>query len=352
MTSRWAWNLYAAVLAAGLPGGLAAAADPWQTIAPGGATGCAGGEPYTFHAHVADPARLLIFFNGGGACWNALTCDPEGDPTYRTNAGPGSGNDPREYDGAFALSNPENPFRAWSQVFVSYCSGDVHLGAADANYLREDGSTFTIHHGGRANADAALDWVYQRFDKPVHVVVAGGSAGALASPVYAAVVARHYRDAVVTQFGGGGAGYRTPPPAEIWRGWGTIPALPDVLDVAGVTPENLHIIDLYRLAAAAAPRVRFHTYDSAYDAVQESFHALLGYPVELLDGLDANLAELHRDVPHLASYVAGGEFHSVLRYAELYQRESAGVRAVDWVGDVIEPDSDRGDVHCRPDACR
>lgn len=330
----------------------AVAADPWQTIVPGGDTRCSNGEAYAFHVRKADPARLMIFFNGGGACWNERTCDPDDDPTYRIDAGAASGNDPRAYDGVFALDNPDNPFAEWSQVFVSYCTGDVHLGAADAEFTRENGSAFTVHYAGRANADAALSYVYRNFDKPAHVVVAGGSAGALASPVYAAVVARHYPDAAVTQFGGGGAGYRVPPPADIWRTWGTIPALPRELDAQDVTPETLHIVDLYRLAAAAAPRVRFHTYDSAYDAVQESFHTLLGYPVELLDGLDANLAELHEDLPYLRSYVAGGEFHTVLRYGELYSRTTDGVRAVDWVRDVITPGRDPADVHCAQDACR
>ncbi|HKK22741.1 MAG TPA: hypothetical protein VJ947_03560, partial [Pseudohaliea sp.] len=85
----------------------AAAADgvgnPWQTVERAGDTGCADGSPYRFHVRVADPSRLLVFFNGGGACWNAATCDPAGKPTYRVHAGEGSGNDPREYGGAFDL---------------------------------------------------------------------------------------------------------------------------------------------------------------------------------------------------------------------------------------------------------
>lgn len=330
----------------------ALAAAPWETVEPGGDTRCADGSPYRFHVREADSERLLLFFNGGGACWNAATCDPAGNPSYRIHAGPGSGNDPRRYHGAFALDRPDNPFRDWSQVFVSYCSGDVHLGDRAARYRRDDGSAFTVQHRGRRNADAVLAHVFARF-APRRLVVAGGSAGAIASPVYAALVAARYPHAEVLQFGGGATGYRLPPPVSLWRRWGTVAALPPLLGAEqqpAPGAENLRLIDLYRLAARAQPRLRLHSWDNAYDAVQEQFMALLGAPGELLPGLDANLAELHRSLPRLRSYVAPGEFHTLLRYRELYTRESAGVRALDWLRAIAAGD-DPGNVHCRPD-CR
>jgi hypothetical protein len=341
---------------AGLAFALLAAAvqageSPWETITPGGATGCSDGSPYAFHVRHADPQRVLLFFNGGGACWNTATCDPTGKPTYRVTAGAGSGNDPREYDGAFALDNPENPLRGWSQVFVSYCTGDVHLGRRDAQYAREDGSRFTVAHRGRDNSDAVLDYVFARFPDPQQVLVAGGSAGALASPVYAAVVAAQYPRAQVLHLAGGGAGYRLPPPQQLWSQWGVIPALPPPLDAADATPETLYITDLYRLAARATPGIRFHTYDNAFDAVQEQFMALLGSPGELLPGLDDNLRELRADLPQLRSYVAPGDFHTLLRYRELYTRDSDGVRAVDWVSALVNGEA-VNNVHCGEGACR
>jgi hypothetical protein len=338
------------------------AGDAWETIIPGGDSSCADGSPYQFHLRRGSEERLLIFFNGGGACWSSQTCDPQGRPTYRVTAGAGSGNDPREYDGAFALDNPENPFRDWSQVFIAYCTGDVHLGDREAEYQRPSGDSFRVQHRGRRNADAALAQVYATFTEPQLVVVAGGSAGALASPVYAAVVADHYSDSRVVQLGGGGAGYRLPPPVQLWAQWGVIPALPPLLAAGTVAAENLRIMDLYRLAARAAPGLRFHTYDNAYDAVQEQFLALLGAPGDLLPGLDANIADLREDLradlraeagaegSALRSFVAPGEFHTLLRFSELYTRSSDGVRAVDWVSDIVAGRA-VDDVHCASDAC-
>jgi hypothetical protein len=50
---------------------VAAASTGWQQIDGGDGTGCAFGTPYSFfHRPGADAARLLIYFQGGGACWS------------------------------------------------------------------------------------------------------------------------------------------------------------------------------------------------------------------------------------------------------------------------------------------
>ncbi|MEE4277739.1 MAG: pectin acetylesterase-family hydrolase [Halieaceae bacterium] len=324
----------------------ARAQDDWSTIEAPAPARCSDGSAFRYHLRQADPERLMIFFNGGGACWDASTCDPAGKPTYRLTSAAGSGNDPREYGGAFDLDNPSNPFRDWSQVFVSYCTGDVHLGDSTARYEREDGSTFAVEHRGRANADAVLATIFERF-APKKIFVAGGSAGAIASPVYAAVIAAHYPDAEVIQFGGGAAGYRLPPPTALWERWNTITALPAEVDGAAYSADTLGIFELYELAARAQPTLRLHSLDHAYDAVQERFMGLLGAPGDLLLGLNANVRELRERVPAYRSYIGPGEFHTILRYDELYTLESDGLPAVDWIRAVSEG-RDPGNVHCHP----
>ncbi len=328
--------------------GTQAAADPWETITPGGDTQCSDGSPYSFHVRRADPERLLVYFNGGGACWDSATCDrttglAPPDTDYRVIAGAGSGNDPREYNGVFALDEPENPLSEWSQLFVSYCTGDVHIGNRDATYTREGGETYTVHHNGRTNAEAALDYVASEMPTPKKILVAGGSAGGVASPAYTPLIARRFPDAEVVQFGSGANGFRVPP--EVWNAWASIPVLQGLYDNPGISADTLQFTDLYRHAAASAPEVRFHTFDHAFDALQEYFNELLGVPGPLLPTLDANLEVMHEDNPQLRSYVAEGVFHTVLRYEELYTRETAGVRAVDWLSQLVSGEA-VDNVHC------
>ncbi|MEQ8517297.1 MAG: hypothetical protein RIC38_16995, partial [Chromatocurvus sp.] len=200
------------------------------------------------------------------------------------------------------------------------------------------------------NATAALAYSFEAFPDARRVMVTGASAGAVSAPVFAAMVAGAYPEAEVIHFSGGGAGYRLPPPQALWENWGVLHALPAVVDASAYRPDTLGLLDFYRLAAHAAPRIRFHQFDHAYDAVQEKFHAMLGYPTELLPGLDANRRDLREALPYLRTYTAKGEFHTLLRYDEFYRHSSGGVRAVDWVRAIANGET-VDDVHCGDD-CR
>ena len=39
----------------------------WNAIEPGGETTCSDGTPYRFYVRPGDPARLMVYFQGGGA---------------------------------------------------------------------------------------------------------------------------------------------------------------------------------------------------------------------------------------------------------------------------------------------
>ena len=52
-------------------------ARAWTPIAPAGATRCLDGSAYTFFHRAGAagaPKRLVVEFEGGGACWDVLTC--------------------------------------------------------------------------------------------------------------------------------------------------------------------------------------------------------------------------------------------------------------------------------------
>ena len=68
---------------------------------------------------------LVIYFQGGGACFNGLTCGAnpasfdEGDFAGLASGGNG---------GIFDPDPGANPVGDWSFIFVPYCTGDVHAG--------------------------------------------------------------------------------------------------------------------------------------------------------------------------------------------------------------------------------
>jgi hypothetical protein len=327
----------------------APAASAWTTIAPGGDTLCATGTPFTFHVREGDASRVIIFLNGGGACWSGDLCDLNTEPTPYTPFAEMDSNDPATKGGVFDAANPENPFAGWTQVFVSYCTGDAHLGARDVNYPTSAGGTVTIHHRGKANVQSALDWVYAHTPAPQRVFVGGGSAGAIASPYYAGIVADHYPQAEVVQYGGGAGGYRTPTVSGLLETWGAFDSLPDWPAFAALDTSKATIEDFFRVTAARHPEMRMAQFNNVDDDVQQQFLMLLGTMAPMRGLLHDNLAELSADLPHFRSYSAPGTDHTLVRFDRLYTTEVGGVRAVDWIRDLAEG-RDVATVSCETDS--
>src|SRR5690606_36319667 len=108
--------------------------DPTCSDAPG------ADAAFKFWARRGVSNNLIIYFDGGGACWDDLTCSVprlashrgEGDGFYKAELMPDD--DPNNLSGIFDLDNPRNPVRDWSFVFVPYCTGDVHSGSNTATY--------------------------------------------------------------------------------------------------------------------------------------------------------------------------------------------------------------------------
>ncbi|MEM0315622.1 MAG: alpha/beta fold hydrolase [Archaeoglobaceae archaeon] len=127
-------------------------------------------------------SKLLFYLEGGGACVDFLTCRPltEGGTVVKLDL-----NFTQliaTYNmGIFNFSNPLNPFRDWTIVFVPYSTGDFHQGNRVVKYYNitnpnNPAESKTIYHVGYVNAIVAMRWINAsgNFDK---VVVAGSSAG-------------------------------------------------------------------------------------------------------------------------------------------------------------------------------
>jgi hypothetical protein len=118
--------------------------------------------------------ELLVYFVGGGACWNLATCGLGTSANVRR----GYGAQDFAADGLrgwamFDRQEARNPFRAMSHVVVPYCTADVHAGTRVTTY---DGLV-TIHHAGARNVDALVPHLAATFGAVRRVVLVGSSAG-------------------------------------------------------------------------------------------------------------------------------------------------------------------------------
>ena len=161
-------------------------ASQFETISPSGSVDyqdrtftaqCMDGSPYVYFARRGSVNKLLVYYQGGGACWDYTTCHAPTCDTTSTIAD----DDPNHTMSGFGdASNPANPFRDWNVVFVSYCGCDIHFGDAAQDYVDPNNSANTIHveHRGYQNARVVEKWTREHFVNPDEVFVTGSSAGA------------------------------------------------------------------------------------------------------------------------------------------------------------------------------
>lgn len=297
----------------------------WERVEGGPGTTCAHGSPFSFWVHHGSSERLAIYLQGGGACWNKATCDPAGQPTYDSTVD----DQDAPAGGLMELDNPANPLRGFTVVYVPYCTGDVHLGSRDVTY--EDG--LAIRHRGRDNVEAALGWAFRSVTAPGVVLVAGESAGALPSPVYALAMARRYPNARIVQIGDGAGAFRI---ASSLTHWGAVDALRHDSAFAAIDPAAPSYLALYELVARAAPRVQLAQINSVEDGVQRRFLRLRGNPdTRVAAWLGRNMAELRRSIPGFRAYSMPGAEHTVLRRPQFYTASVDGVPLRDWVARLL-----------------
>jgi hypothetical protein len=190
---------------AGATPGTPSLGEGWTKIEPGGDTICSTGTPFAYWVHPGTVNRLAVYFEGGGACWDANTCS---NPGLYYDSTVDETDNPTGHEGLADLDNPDNPFKDWYQVFVPYCTGDIHWGNKTTTY-HWGGEDHTINHKGLTNVSAVLDWIQAGFEQPEKLFVGGCSAGAYGSVMGAAYVHQLYPDVPMYQLGDSGAGVIT-----------------------------------------------------------------------------------------------------------------------------------------------
>ncbi len=301
----------------------------WTKIEPGGDSRCAHNTPYAFWVRPGITNHLLLYFEGGGGCWSAETCAP-GSSLYDDSVD--AGDDPASRGGILDFDNPQNPFQAYTAVYIPVCTGDVHWGNHVQTYIASDGSEQVIYHRGFVNSQAALQWAYTYVPQPDSLFMTGCSAGSVGSIAHAPYVIQHYPDTPLTQLGDSLAFvFHRPLDLQVdyhvhdnFAPW--IPALAEI-------PVGDFLMSRYYSAVANHyPNDTFAQYNTQADIVQEQFYVAVGgevanFPADLAASLD----QIHTQSDNFRSYTASGTLHCITPRPQFYTLETAGVRLRDWV---------------------
>ena len=144
---------------------------------------CDDGTPTGIGVSLTDSKNVLVFLNGGGACWDYTTCVILNTSTHGPfGKAEFDGLNVAQANGSVLGRDAGNPFKDWNLVYVPYCTGDVHGGDNVATYM-SGGNTRTIPHKGHANVVSYLKRLGATFSNPDKVVWSGSSAGGFGSAV-------------------------------------------------------------------------------------------------------------------------------------------------------------------------
>lgn len=183
----------------------------WETLTVEGPT-CGNGSPVSAAIDRAalntpNPSdKLVIFLQGGGACWDAATCGAGAATSISEDL-----TDEAVLQQAIASSeigilsreDEQNPFRNDSLAYVPYCTGDIHSGGNNAP------SPFTgiVHSGGNNLVSFIGDseeGLISTFPDVKEVFLIGASAGGFGSILMHQTVQEAFGDVPVHLLSDGG----------------------------------------------------------------------------------------------------------------------------------------------------
>jgi len=309
--------------------------DGWLEVKPGGDTRCSRGSEYSYFVRPGLTDKLLVEFQGGGACWNTGTCSIAGAiftetvDAVRQTVGVYK-------EGIYDHSNPDNPFQNWTHVFVPYCTGDVHWGNKTEDY-----GAFTIEHNGYNNSLSAMSWIAENITAPSKVAVTGCSAGGYGSLLWSGWLMEYFPDSDVVQFSDSATGIITDAFfKDSFPSWGVERAFPSWIPELDLNRQNYLDLDLaktYQAIANHYPDQILAHFTTLWDSTQIRYYQYMngGTAEEWSTKMTESINGLTRSTPNFATYIAPGAGHCIINKPDFYTLEVGGKKFVDWVRDLV-----------------
>jgi len=317
---------------------------------------CMQGSEYRYFAKRGSVNKLLMYYQGGGACWDNLTCGgtPITGAICKTST---ATDDPNALSSGFAdLSNENNPFRDWNVVIVSYCTCDIHFGDATQDY-----GNVIVEHKGYHNSKVAEKWAREHFVNPEEVFVTGSSAGAYGAWFNAPLLHEVWPASQIHVLADAGNGVITTDFLNNeFSNWNFVANLPDIPGVLEAITTGDGMPAYTEAVAKWAPKTNWAHYSTKFDGGQggqTGFYnvMLLGSPLGALNWWDASCAfganalsqseDTFAAVPDNYRYYFGtGSRHTMFGSDKVYDDTTGGVPTiVDWVGAMLASGPDGRD---------
>lgn len=276
---------------------------------------CLTGNQFQVNVRHGSSDQVLLYMQGGGACWDYLTCYVLGTATTGANGAVESG--------ALDIDDPRSPFADWDIVYVPYCDGSVFTGDATVDYNGQR----TFHHGLR-NLSVAVDALGREFPDASRIVVSGSSAGGYGTFAGYGVTRVAFPDTPVLVLNDSGPGLQNLDASQDVQdrtvNWNFTQRIPE-----SCTECDVQYSYLLNWAFERDSELRAGLYSYQQDGVISFFIDLDGpqYQSLLLSVTDD---VRRRDPGRFERYFPLGSNHTVLLSPEFYTQTINGVSLLDW----------------------
>jgi hypothetical protein len=301
--------------------------------------------------------KLMIFLEGGGACFNPITCQTNpskfGSVEF-TSATTFSGS--RLTTGIFNRTDAENPVADWNFVYVPFCTGDIHGGNNVTGPDAGDGVS-NQHFVGYSNVGLDLQRIIPTFPGLSQVLLTGVSAGGFGASANYAQVAEAFKPVPVTMLDDSGPSMEDPYTATCLTNlvsglWGFDKT---VLKDCGMACSNpaTYYIDYANQIAKRYPNAKLGLLESTDDNTITTFFGFgtnngandcNGTPLTPVaaDVFKAGLQDMRNKLkgnPNFGSYIFDGTRHTTLTDATHFsgpmEQTTDGVKLTTWISQLL-----------------
>ncbi len=299
---------------------------------------CIAGTPFSaFTRAGAAPDKLLIFMQGGGACWQGF---------YNCNILSEAQEPPAPPFGIWDFKSKDNPWKKHNIVYMPYCDGSVFSGDNDVLDPSFPFGLFRFHRGLR-NQSAAMDLAKATFPDAVKITVAGSSAGGAGAAGFAPFLIRfvYGNGAKITVFNDAG-------PIAVNLDPGNLPAQADIAaraadwDFGKFFPASCtgcddmgQATEIIQWRLDNDTEIQEAFYETEFDATNRFFTRLLGdsFGYRNLVVTEHGLLNAAHPDRYKRFIVNGGDTsHTILQTPGYLFQEANGVRIADWATDFIK----------------
>jgi hypothetical protein len=329
----------------------------WTWIDFPGAT-CIDGSPAGIGVRYGISDELVIFFEGGGGCFNAATCGL----FYASFAHFDQlifdllWQDTVLQSGIFSTSIADNPVRDWNFIYVPYCTGDVHAGAAPNTPVPGFAFGQPQQFVGFTNVQHFLDRIVPTFADASHVLVTGISAGGFGAAFNYDRIADAFAPSRVTLIDDSG-----PPLTDPWL----VPCLQstwrELFNLDATLPPGCAQCfqddggGIYNMGHYLSHKHADQTLGLISAEQDLTIRTFFGYGIQGMGGqhcpggifelpmngayFEDGLYSLRTQMsvhPNWGTYLIGGSAHTSLSFPTYYLTTVNGIRMVDWIANMLE----------------